>query len=108
MRDGFVQRLISVQQLHVLTNHGDVNFIVRIQLCINYFIPLWASLTIRVVENFSIRAYYLEELSEARASAFDYYVFVRSAYLQIREHNVQDRVGQPPEQQDDLYEIEDE
>jgi phospholipid-binding lipoprotein MlaA len=75
---------------------------------LNYFIPGWASLTVRVVENFSIRAYYLEELSEARASAFDYYVFVRSAYLQIREHNVQDRVGQPPEQQDDLYEIEDE
>ena len=75
---------------------------------LNYFIPLWASLTIRVVENFSIRAYYLEELSEARESAFDYYVFMRSAYLQIREHNVQDRVGQPPELQDDLYEFEDE
>jgi phospholipid-binding lipoprotein MlaA len=74
---------------------------------LNYFIPLWASLTIRVVENFNIRAYYLEELSEARESAFDYYVFVRSAYLQIREHNVQDRAEQPPELQDDLYEFED-
>ena len=74
----------------------------------NYFVPMWASLTIRVVQNFSLRAYYLEELSEARESAFDYYVFVRSAYLQIREHQVQDRAGQPPELQDDLYEIEDE
>ena len=75
---------------------------------LNYFIPLWASLTIRVVENFNIRAYYLEELSEARASAFDYYVFMRSAYLQLREHRVQDRAEQPPELQDDLYEFEDE
>jgi hypothetical protein len=33
---------------------------------------------------------------------------MRSAYLQIREHNVQDRAGQPPELQDDLYEFEDE
>lgn len=74
---------------------------------LNYFIPLWASLTLRVVENFNIRAYYLEELSEARESAFDYYVFVRSAYLQIREHRVHDRAGQPPESQDDLYEFED-
>ena len=73
---------------------------------LNYFIPLWASLTLRVVENFNIRAYYLEELREARASAFDYYVFMRSAYLQIREHRVHDRAGQPPELQDDLYEME--
>lgn len=75
---------------------------------LNYFIPVWASLTIRVVENFNIRAYYLEELQEARESAFDYYVFVRSAYLQIREHQVQDRAEQTPELQDDLYEIDDE
>jgi phospholipid-binding lipoprotein MlaA len=74
----------------------------------NYFVPLWAGLTIRVVENFNIRAYYLEELREARESAFDYYVFMRSAYLQIREHQVQDRAEQSPELQDDLYEIEDE
>jgi len=74
---------------------------------LNYFIPIWASLTLRTVENFNIRAYYLEELREARESAFDYYVFVRNAYLQIREHRVQDRAEQTPELQDDLYEIED-
>jgi phospholipid-binding lipoprotein MlaA len=75
---------------------------------LNYFIPLWASVTIRTVENFSIRAYYLEELEEARESAFDYYVFVRSTYLQLREHQLRGRTGLPPELQDDLYEIEDE
>lgn len=73
-----------------------------------YFIPLWASATIRVVENFSIRAYYLEELDEARANALDYYVFVRDAYLQLREHAVTDGAAPPTELQDDLYEIEDE
>jgi len=72
----------------------------------NYFLPFWGSLTIRVADNFNIRSYYLEELREARESAFDYYVFVRSAYLQIREHAVQDRGGQPQELQDELYEIE--
>jgi phospholipid-binding lipoprotein MlaA len=75
---------------------------------LNYFIPLWATATIRVVENFSIRAYYLEELDEARANALDYYVFVRDAYLQLREHAVTDGAVPPTELQDDLYEFEDE
>jgi hypothetical protein len=35
-------------------------------------------------------------------------VFVRSAYLQIREHRVLDRAEKPLERQDELYEIEDE
>jgi phospholipid-binding lipoprotein MlaA len=73
---------------------------------LNYFIPLWASATIRVVENFSIRAYYLEELRETRANALDYYVFVRDAYLQLREYAVTDGAAPPTESQDDLYEIE--
>ena len=71
-----------------------------------YFVPGWVSLTARVVENFNLRAYYLEEVLASRESAFDYYVFVRNDYLQIREHRVHDRAGQPPELQDDLYEME--
>jgi phospholipid-binding lipoprotein MlaA len=74
----------------------------------NYFVPLWAGLTIRVVENFNIRAYYLEELREAREDAFDYYVFVRDAYLQIRQYKVSDGAAPPTESQDGVYEIEDE
>lgn len=73
-----------------------------------YFVPGWASLTLRVVENFNLRAYYLEEVFENRKDALDYYVFVRNAYLQLREHRVKDAAEQPPELQDDLYEIEDE
>jgi phospholipid-binding lipoprotein MlaA len=72
-----------------------------------YFVPVWASLTARVVENVNLRAYYLEEVLTNRESAFDYYVFVRNAYLQIRQHRVDDATEQPPELQDDFYEIED-
>jgi phospholipid-binding lipoprotein MlaA len=75
---------------------------------LNYFIPFWASLTIRVGENFSTRAYYLEELRDARANALDFYVFMRDAYLQAREHAVRDGAAPPTEYQDDLYEFEDE
>jgi phospholipid-binding lipoprotein MlaA len=71
-----------------------------------YFVPAWASVTIRGVENFNLRSYYLEQVREARESAFDYYVFVRNAYLQFREYRVEDRNEPLPEQQDDLYEIE--
>jgi phospholipid-binding lipoprotein MlaA len=74
---------------------------------LNYFIPIWGSVTLRVVENFNLRAYYLEEVLENRESAFDYYVFVRNAYLQNRQRKVNDTAEQPSELQDDLYEIED-
>jgi len=73
-----------------------------------YFVPSWASLTLRVVETFNLRAYYLEEVLANRIEAIDYYVFMRNAYLQLREHRVKDAAEQPPELQDDLYEIEDE
>jgi len=72
-----------------------------------YFVPSWASLTARVVENFNLRAYYLEEVLTSRESALDYYVFVRNAYLQNRRRKVMDTAEQPPELQDDLYEFED-
>jgi phospholipid-binding lipoprotein MlaA len=73
----------------------------------NYFLPWWASFTVRVVDNFNIRAYYLEELREARAAAFDYYVFVRSAYLDVREHKVRDATVGKPGRREDLYQLED-
>lgn len=75
---------------------------------LNYFIPVWGSVTIRVAETFSIRAYYLEELAEARANALDYYVFVRDAFLQLREYAVTDGAAPPAEREEDLYEIQDE
>ncbi len=55
-----------------------------------YFVPGWASFTARVVENFNLRAYYLEEVLTSRESALDYYVFMRNAYLQNRRRKVMD------------------
>ena len=72
-----------------------------------YYVPGWVSFSARVVEMFNIRAYYLEEVFDSRESAFDYYVFVRNAYLQNRRRKVADTTEQPPELQDDLYEFED-
>jgi phospholipid-binding lipoprotein MlaA len=72
-----------------------------------YFVPLWVSTTARAVDVINVRAYYLEEVRDNRESAFDYYVFVRNAYLQNRQRKVNDTAEQPPELQDDLYEIED-
>jgi phospholipid-binding lipoprotein MlaA len=72
-----------------------------------HFVPLWVSMTARVVNMVNLRAYYLEEVRDNRGAAFDYYVFVRNAYLQNRQRKVDDTTEQPPELQDDLYEFED-
>jgi phospholipid-binding lipoprotein MlaA len=71
-----------------------------------HFVPLWVSMTARVVNMVNLRAYYLEEVRDNREAAFDYYVFVRNAYLQNRQRKIEDSTEQPPELQDDLYEIE--
>jgi phospholipid-binding lipoprotein MlaA len=72
-----------------------------------YFVPRWVSYAARAVEMVNLRAYYLEEVREDRESAFDFYVFVRNAYLQNRRRKVTDTTEQPSELQDDLYEFED-
>ncbi len=72
-----------------------------------YFVPRSVSYAARAVEMINLRAYYLEEVRENRESAFDFYVFVRNAYLQNRRRRVADTTEQPPELQDDLYEFED-
>ena len=53
------------------------------------------------------RALSLEDLAAERASAFDFYAAVRSAYVQFRENRVYDRADAPAppaaEQDEDLY-----
>ena len=62
-----------------------------------YFSPFWfdvanlngvetfgASVGMRALELLNLRAIYLEELEASRNDAFDYYVFIRNAYLQSR------------------------
>lgn len=71
-----------------------------------YFVPGWVTGASRGVQLVNTRAFYLEEVRENRETAFDYYVFVRDAWLQNRERRVSDRRPRAEsEEDDDLYDI---
>ena len=42
----------------------------------------------------NLRAVYAEELDEAKAESFDYYLFVRNAWIQNRQHRVLEARGE--------------
>ncbi|MEO1935570.1 MAG: VacJ family lipoprotein [Myxococcales bacterium] len=86
-----------------------------------YFSPFWfdvanlngvetfgASVGMRALELLNLRAIYLEELEASRNDAFDYYVFIRNAYLQSRRAKVFDHKDRPSRAEDDLYYFEEE
>ncbi len=51
----------------------------------SYWLPLrWLSVIVNAAELLNLRAYYIEEVDENRRESFDYYVFMRDAYLQNR------------------------
>jgi phospholipid-binding lipoprotein MlaA len=56
----------------------------------------------------NLRAIYLEEIEQSREDAFDYYVFVRNAYLSNRQARVLDSTDTAAGVDEDLYEFEDE
>lgn len=56
----------------------------------------------------NLRAIYLEEIASNRADAFDYYAFVRNAYLSNRQARVLDSTDTASAIDEDLYELEDE
>lgn len=62
-----------------------------------------ASIGMRGLDLLNLRAIYLEELAESKKDAFDYYVFVRNAYLQNRRAQVRDQADAPAEDSEDLY-----
>lgn len=81
-----------------------------------YFTPFWydvvglngietfgSSVGFKGLELLNLRAIYLEELEESKRDAFDYYTFVRSAYLQNRRAKVLDQTDVPANDEDDLY-----
>ena len=81
-----------------------------------YFTPFWfqvvglngietfaASVGVKAFELVNLRAIYLEEIAGNRADAFDYYAFVRNAYLQNRSARVADRKDSSTEAMEDLY-----
>ena len=53
----------------------------------------------------NLRAIYLEEIANSRKDAFDYYTFVRNAYLQNRQARVLDSTDTAAAIEEDLYEI---
>jgi ABC-type transporter lipoprotein component MlaA len=51
----------------------------------------------------NLRTIYLEELEASRRDAFDYYIFVRNAYLQNRRAKVLDQRDAPVIDDDEFY-----
>jgi phospholipid-binding lipoprotein MlaA len=76
---------------------------------IGFFAPYYVSVPAGAVDVVNDRAAVLEEIAAERASAFDFYSFVRNAAVSYRENQVNDRAEEPDEDEDDdLYYTEDE
>jgi ABC-type transporter lipoprotein component MlaA len=73
-----------------------------------HFIPIYASVAMTSVKLLNLRSIYLEEIAASRADAFDYYIFLRNAYLQNRRAKVADQTDSPVIEEDDLYFFDDE
>ena len=58
------------------------------------WIPIWSSIILRATQMVNLRAVYAEELDEAKAESFDYYLFVRNAWIQNRQHRVLEARGE--------------
>lgn len=70
---------------------------------------LWGvSIGQKAVELLNLRAIFDEELEESRKDAFDYYVFIRNAYLQSRRAKIADQKDAPVIDEDELYFFDDE
>jgi phospholipid-binding lipoprotein MlaA len=70
---------------------------------LNGFETFGGSVGVRSLELLNLRAIYLEEIAESRRDAFDYYAFVRNAFLQNRRAKVLDETGAPSLDESDLY-----
>jgi phospholipid-binding lipoprotein MlaA len=82
-----------------------------------YFVPLYVSVAARATDMLNARAIFAAEIAQSREEAFDFYLFVRSAYLQNRAARVagslsgrqrQGVVSPSSESDEDLYYFEDE
>jgi phospholipid-binding lipoprotein MlaA len=69
-----------------------------------WFVSWWILVPPRAAEAINARALLLQQIDEAKRAAFDYYVFVRDAYLQSRNALMNDRApGTGGGDTDDLY-----
>jgi len=75
-------------------------------------LPIWVTFVVRGVDLVNLRARYLEEVDENRRESFDYYVFLRDAYLQNRASRVGRARGEEDQDagtaEEDLYYFDDE
>jgi phospholipid-binding lipoprotein MlaA len=83
----------------------------------SYFVPIYVPIAARATELLNKRAILLEEIAQSREEAFDFYVFVRNAYLQNRQHRLTGLpaglpgtagASAPSEDEEDLYYFDDE
>jgi len=68
-----------------------------------FFVPFYVSVGVRTTDAINGRSLVYEEVEEERASAFDWYVFVRDAYLQHRHAQVRDESVEPRAASDSQY-----
>jgi phospholipid-binding lipoprotein MlaA len=71
-------------------------------------IPIYISASITAVDVVNRRSLLIDEVREEKAAAFDFYVFVRNAYIQNRTRRVRDAAEEPEEAVDDLYYMDEE
>jgi ABC-type transporter lipoprotein component MlaA len=62
-----------------------------------------ASIGLKGLELLNLRAIYLEEIEGSRRDAFDYYIFVRNAFLQNRRAKILDQTDEPVVDEHELY-----
>jgi phospholipid-binding lipoprotein MlaA len=62
-----------------------------------------ASVGFKALELLNLRAIYLEEIEGSRKDAFDFYIFMRNAYLQNRRAKILDQTDEAVVDQEDLY-----
>jgi len=70
-----------------------------------WFVDSWILVAASVTDAVNTRSLLLNEVREAKRSSFDYYSFVRNAYLQRRRALVTDTATPGVEQQEELYYI---
>ena len=68
-----------------------------------FFVEEYILVGARVVDTVNERSFVLKQVEDAKASAFDYYVFVRNAYLQRRRALVLDLAETGAEEREELY-----
>ena len=76
-----------------------------------YSLPCWINATSTSLRMLNLRAYYLEEGDQNRLEAFDYYIFMPDAVLQIVDAKVGDSSTDDLDyidDEDDLYYFDDE